>query len=91
MFRELQHRVANNLQTIAAILRVGKRSLERDGAAARALEDAHVRLELMSRVHRRLHDPANVDLPVGRCLEELCRDLIKASEKPFWIGTALSP
>jgi two-component sensor histidine kinase len=81
MFRELQHRVANNLQFVAGLLRIGQRNAE--GAGARALADARGRLELMSRVHRRLHDPGAVDLPVGRYLDELCRDLIAASDKTF--------
>lgn len=81
MFRELQHRVANNLQFVAGVLRIGQRSAE--GAGARTLADTRSRLELMSRVHRRLHDPGTVDLPVGRYLEELCSDLIAASDTPF--------
>jgi len=36
----------------------------------------------MARVHRRLHDPNAVNLPVGHYLEELCRDLIRASNAP---------
>jgi two-component sensor histidine kinase len=88
MFRELQHRVANNLQFVAAVLHLGKRSVDADSTAARALADAQGRLELMSRVHRRLYDPNAVDLPVGRCIEELCRDLIAASDAAF-VGLAV--
>jgi two-component sensor histidine kinase len=83
MFRELQHRVANNLQFVAGVLRVGKRSVETDSTAARVLSGAQGRLELMSRVHRRLHDPDAVGLPIARYLEELCGDLIAASDAPF--------
>jgi two-component sensor histidine kinase len=74
--------VANNLQFVAALLQVRKKSLEPDSAGARALEAARSRLELMARVHRRLHDPEAVNLPVGHYLEELCRDLIRASNAP---------
>jgi two-component sensor histidine kinase len=83
MFPELQHRVANNLQVVAGVLRLGHRGLAADSAEAGALADARGRLELMSRVHRRLHDPTAVDLPVGDYLEDLCRDLIAASDRPF--------
>lgn len=83
MFRELQHRVANNLQFVAGVLRIGQRNVAEGTAEQRALADARGRLELMSRVHRRLHDPDAVDLPVGRYLEELAHDLIAASDKPF--------
>lgn len=82
LFRELQHRVANNLQFVAALLYSSKKSLESDSAGARALEVARSRLDLMARVHRRLHDPSAVDLPVAGYLGELCADLIKASDKP---------
>jgi two-component sensor histidine kinase len=82
LFRELQHRVANNLQFVAALLHLSRKSLETDSAGARALEAARSRLDLMARVHRRLHDPSAVDLPVARYLEELCADLIEASDKP---------
>ncbi len=83
MFRELQHRVANNLQFVAAVLRIARRSAGGDSIAERTLRDAQGRLELMSRVHRRLHDPAAVGLPVGQYLEELCRDLVEASDASF--------
>ncbi|MGH6890441.1 MAG: sensor histidine kinase [Rhizomicrobium sp.] len=83
MFRELQHRVANNLQVVAGVLSLGQRSVASESAGADALARARGRLELMSRVHRRLHDPSAVDLPVGDYLDELCRDLIAASERPF--------
>jgi two-component system, sensor histidine kinase PdtaS len=40
LFRELQHRVANNLQIVAGLLRREQRSLERESAGAIALETA---------------------------------------------------
>jgi two-component sensor histidine kinase len=43
------------------------------------MADARVRLETMSRVHRRLYSPDNIDLPIGEFLEEVCNDLIGAS------------
>lgn len=82
LFRELQHRVANNLQFVAAFLQLRKKTLEQGSAGAHALEVARSRLALMSRVHRRLHDPGAVDLPVGAYLKDLCADLISASDMP---------
>jgi two-component sensor histidine kinase len=82
MFRELQHRVANNLQFIAGILVREKRSMEKGSIGALALEGALSRMNLMARVHRRLHDPAAVDLPIEDYFEDLCTDLIKASDRP---------
>jgi two-component sensor histidine kinase len=78
LYRELQHRVANNLQSVAAILHLSKNKVDKDGVAMHALETVQSRLELMSRVHRRLHDPASIDLPPATYLEDLCQDLIQA-------------
>lgn len=82
LFRELQHRVANNLLFVSALLHLRRKTVEDDSPGARAIDAARSRLDLMSRVHRRLHDPAAVDLPLDRYLEDLCLDIIKASSYP---------
>ncbi len=82
LFRELQHRVANNLQSVAAFLYLRKKTLEPDSAGAHALEAAQDRLTLMSDVHRRLNNPSSIDQPLGSYLEDLCADLIAASNMP---------
>jgi two-component sensor histidine kinase len=82
LFRELQHRVANNLQFVAAVLNQRRKLLRSDPASAEALETAQARLQTMSRVHRRLHDPTSLDQPLQSYLEALCKDLIKASDTP---------
>jgi two-component sensor histidine kinase len=83
LFRELQHRVANNLQLVAALLHLRRGTVDDHSAGAHALDAARSRLDLMSRVHRRLHDPAAVDLPLGRYLRDLCKDLIESSAVPY--------
>lgn len=66
MFQELQHRVANNMQFVSAMLRLyAKRAGDDPDAMLTALDDARVRLDIMSRIHRHLYDPANVTRPVG--------------------------
>ncbi|MES2294387.1 MAG: ATP-binding protein [Pseudomonadota bacterium] len=82
LFRELQHRVANNLQFVANLLLRERRSLERGSAGETVLKAAQGRLDLMGRVHRRLHDPSAADLPLGQYVEDLCVDLIKSSDTP---------
>lgn len=82
LFRELQHRVANNFQFVAALLRLRKRTLEPDSAGAQALEAAEARLDTMARVHRQLHDPASLEQSLKKYLETLCTNLIKASDTP---------
>jgi len=82
LFRELQHRVANNLQFVAALLMARRKLLKSDRAAADILEAAQERLETMSRVHRRLHDPPSINQPLQSYLQSLCMDLIGASDTP---------
>lgn len=82
LFRELQHRVANNLQFVASFLWLKRKSLAAESAGAEALDAARARLDMMSRVHRRLHDPSSVDQPIGDYLRSLCMDLIQASDTP---------
>ncbi len=80
MFEELQHRVANNMAFVASLLGMSRRRIQLDPAAAPAiLDEARDRIETMARIHRRLHDPNQVDLPVGRCLEDLCADVVEAN------------
>ena len=82
LFRELQHRVANNLQFVAAVLMRRRKMLKADSPCSEALETAQARLETMSRVHRRLHDPESLDQPLQSYLESLCADLINSSDTP---------
>jgi len=91
LFRELQHRVANNLQFVAAVLMRRRKMLRSDSACTEALETAQARLETMSRVHRRLHDPESLDQPLQSYLESLCTDLIDASDTPGVRLTVESP
>ena len=80
MFQELQHRVANNMQFVAALLTLQKRQVGDDPKAAlAALDEARVRLETISRIHRRLYDPSSIEAPVGQYLKELCADLLDAT------------
>ena len=82
LFRELQHRVANNLQFVSALLWHGRKELAANSRAGEALDAARARLDMMSRVHRRLHDPGSVDAPIDDYLRALCTDLIRASDTP---------
>ncbi len=80
MFQELQHRVANNMTFVSALLQLQKRKVATDpGSASFALDEAQSRIETMSRIHRRLYDPASVDLPVAEYFQEICADLLQAT------------
>jgi two-component sensor histidine kinase len=79
LFQELQHRVANNLQFVAAMLRMKRRVLELDPSAGeRLFESAQSRLDTMARIHRRLYSPQSLDLPIGEFIEGICTDILTA-------------
>ncbi|OZA19760.1 MAG: hypothetical protein B7X90_07860 [Novosphingobium sp. 17-62-19] len=74
LFKELQHRVANNLASVSSMLRLQRRQIERDPASAmRILESADTRIELMGRVHRQLYDPAARELALPEQIESVVR------------------
>lgn len=69
LFKELQHRVANNLASVASMLRLQRRQIERNPALALPLIDrADERIEMMGRVHRQLYDPAAQARPLADIL-----------------------
>ena len=70
--REIHHRVKNNLQTVAALLRLQSRRLE-DGPARAALEEAQRRVGSIALVHETLsqtmHDSVEFDEVADRIAE----------------------
>ncbi|MFD2782478.1 sensor histidine kinase [Novosphingobium pokkalii] len=82
LFKELQHRVANNLASVASMLRLQRRQIERDPALALPLIDrADQRIEMMGRVHRQLYDPAAQSRPIREILShavDLAREMADA-------------
>lgn len=81
MFQELQHRVANNMAFVSSLLSLQRRKvMAAPETAVRALDEASARLNTMAQIHRRLYDPASVELPVGQYLQDICTDLLKATD-----------
>ena len=78
LFRELQHRVSNNLQMVSALLTVQRRSID-DPRAKAALEEASRRLSTVGRISRQLYDPAGGSLELRPFLDQLTRDIIESS------------
>ena len=73
LFQELQHRVANTLQSVVGTVEIAKKRINTAPAeAARLLDDTSQRLSASAEVHRRLHDPALFD----RGLEGILRDSV---------------
>jgi hypothetical protein len=77
LFRELQHRTANNLQNVSALLRQNREAIRRDpGKAVDVVESAERRFEIMSRINRRLYNPEMEDVEATPLLEALCQDIL---------------
>lgn len=81
LFRELQHRVSNNLQVAAALIALQRRNVA-DVDARRALDEAAERLALIGKISRTLYD-SNARTLGGRAfMETLLTDIITAAGRP---------
>ncbi|WP_207538350.1 sensor histidine kinase [Sabulicella rubraurantiaca] len=78
LYRELQHRISNNLQMVSSLLAVESRAVT-DDRAQHVLQDARRRLDLISRLHRQLHDPEATEIRMDEFLRELCEDNLAAA------------
>ena len=78
MFHELQHRVSNNLATVAGLLSIQRRAI-RDEAARKALDDAVARINAVSRMKRLLHDPTAQEVDFGAFLKNMTDDMISTA------------
>ena len=78
MFQELQHRMSNKLQVIASLLSLQQRMVA-DPVAKKALDDAAIRVGMIGRISRALHDPDRGGLVVTAFLEKVGQDIICAS------------
>lgn len=78
MFSELQHRVSNNLATVAALLRM-QSGQTADAEARQALTQAQLRIGAISRLQRRLHAPDRQTVEAGDFLRNLAADTAEAA------------
>lgn len=78
LFHELQHRVSNNLQVVAAMLSLQRRHVDHD-LARRALDDASARLALVGRISRALYNPSGEGQNIRAFLMTLTADVVEAS------------
>ncbi len=78
LFRELQHRVSNNLQVVAGLLALQKRRVQ-DKVARAALDESARRLTVIGRISRQLYDPSGDSRDLAAFLERLAEDVIDAS------------
>jgi two-component sensor histidine kinase len=78
MFAELQHRVSNNLAVVSSLLSMQRRQVA-DPDAARALDGAVARVNVVSRLSRLLHDPQAQEVDFGAFLRAMVPDAVEAT------------
>lgn len=78
LLAEMQHRVSNNLATVAALLRAQSAQVQDAGAKA-ALGAAQQRIMTVSRLQRRLHRPEVQDVALEAYLPEITADTLDAA------------
>lgn len=81
LFRELHHRVKNNLSVVSSLLSM-QVGLQQDSAAAQALGDAQRRIECMALVHDRLNNSDKGDeIDFREYAASLARSLLTIYER----------
>lgn len=78
LFRELQHRVSNNLQVASALLSLQRQAVG-DDASRLALDHAAQRLTVIGSISRQLYDEEGRPRAIRAFLEPLCHDVVRAS------------
>jgi two-component sensor histidine kinase len=78
LYRELQHRVSNNIQIISGLLMLQSQGVG-DRKAKRALSEASSRISLIARIQRQLHGQGGERAPFSRFARDLLTDAIAAS------------
>ena len=91
LFRELQHRVANNHMTIALLLAGQEKRLAHNTEAVGALQTARRRFVLLARIHRLLSDPENTNIPLEDYLQRLCDEFLLASGAEYVVCHVKAP
>ena len=81
LYRELQHRVSNNIQLVSSLLLLQSQAVG-DKAAKRALTEASARISLIARIQRQLHSQTGEAAPFNLFARELLTDAIAASGAP---------
>lgn len=78
LYRELHHRVSNNLQVVGALLRLQGAGVT-DGDARRALSEAGGRIEVIARIQRELHNQVGDPAPFSDFARALLDDASAAA------------
>lgn len=81
LFQELQHRVGNNLQMVAAVLSLQLRGLD-EPRARRAISDAVARVQVIGSIQRRLYKSGGELMPLDHFIAEVAEQIMRSGAKP---------
>jgi two-component sensor histidine kinase len=87
---EIQHRVANHLQFLAALFQMQQRDAD-DPAVREALGEALRRVEIVGQIHRRLGNAQRERLDLALAVGDICRHLVDASNRKVKLEVAVEP
>jgi len=80
LFRELQHRVSNNLAFVGSLLKLKQKDALRDPAGAvRMLEEAEDRIHILGRIHRKLYAAEAAERPLTDYFREFVGEMITSA------------
>ncbi|WP_255568008.1 sensor histidine kinase [Brevundimonas sp. PAMC22021] len=80
LYREVQHRVSNNIQVVSSLLRL-EAGMAKDGDARRILTEAASRTALIAKVQRGLSDAEGRATPFEAVARDLCADALAAAAR----------
>jgi two-component sensor histidine kinase len=78
LYRELHHRVSNNIQVVGALLRLQAAGVK-DGDARHALAEAGGRIEVIAKIQRELHNQVGDPVPFRAFAQTLLSDASTAA------------
>jgi PAS domain S-box-containing protein len=82
LLREIHHRVKNNMQTIAGLLRMHARKIN-DAQLTEIFADCRDRIGAISLIHEALYQSENLaEIDFNAYLKKLCRNLAQAHDAP---------
>ena len=81
LFQELQHRVGNNLQMVAAVLSLQLRGLT-EPTARRAISEAVTRVQVIGSIQRQLYRSNGDLVPLDVFISEVCEQHMRSSGRP---------
>ncbi|AJY75202.1 sensor histidine kinase [Paenibacillus beijingensis] len=81
VIREIQHRIDNNLQTIASLMRLQQRR-HADPSVREALDESLSRIEGMARIHRLLAESGGEKVAAAEALAGIGKEMLRAMAQP---------